>query len=86
MAEHKIADSSPALDPAPKRRSRNHHARATQVTQDDVPHHATERREPRRAALRLTGREPVLASQMTIAAKTFSSWTCGKPLRLSTSS
>jgi ribosome-associated protein len=53
MAEHKIVDGSPALDPAPKRRSRNHHARATQVTQDDVPHHATERREPRRAALAL---------------------------------
>jgi ribosome-associated protein len=53
MAEHKITDSSPALDPAPKRRSRNHHARAIQAIQDDVPHHATERREPRRAALAL---------------------------------
>ena len=53
MAEHKITDNSPALDPAPKRRPRNHHARATQMTQDDVPHHATERREPLRAALAL---------------------------------
>jgi ribosome-associated protein len=53
MAEHKITDSPPALDPTPNRRSRNHHARAIQATQDDVPHHATERREPRRAALAL---------------------------------
>jgi ribosome-associated protein len=53
MAEHKITDRSPALDPAPQRRSRNHHTRAIQAIQDDVPHHATERREPRRASLAL---------------------------------
>lgn len=53
MVEHKITESPPALDPAPKRRSRNHHARAIQAIQDEVPHHATERRDPRRAAVAL---------------------------------
>ncbi len=53
MAEQKITDSSPALESAPKRRSRNHHVRAIQAIQDDVPHHATERREPRREGVAL---------------------------------
>jgi len=53
MADHEITESSPALEPAPKLRARTHRTRATQAFQDDVPHHATERREPRRAALAL---------------------------------
>jgi ribosome-associated protein len=53
MADHKITDSSPALNPAPKLHTRTHPARAIQAIQDNVPHHATERREPRRVAVAL---------------------------------
>jgi len=53
MSDQKITDTSPAFEPAPKLRTRNRHTRAIQAIQDDVPHHATERREPRRAAVAL---------------------------------
>jgi ribosome-associated protein len=53
MTDHKITESSPAFEPAPKPRSRTHRTGANRAFQDDVPHHATERREPRRAAVAL---------------------------------
>jgi ribosome-associated protein len=53
MLDPKITDSSPALEPAPKHRNLQIRTRAIQSIQDDVPHHATERREPRRAAIAL---------------------------------
>src|SRR6266436_5164173 len=53
MADREIANSSPSLKPTPKLRTRNRHTRAIQSIQDDVPHHATARREPRRAAVAL---------------------------------
>src|ERR1700678_3791479 len=53
MEDHKIADTSPALEPAPTTRKRTLRTRAIHAVQDDVPHHATARREPRRAGLAL---------------------------------
>jgi ribosome-associated protein len=53
MAEHNTAGSSPTLEPTPDLRTRRFRAGAPTVLQDDVPHHATERRDPRRAALAL---------------------------------
>jgi ribosome-associated protein len=54
MPEHNTADSSPAIEPVSKP-ARKHATRNVSLRsmQDDVPHHATERREPRRAALAL---------------------------------
>jgi ribosome-associated protein len=49
MEDQKITDSAPALEPAPTPRKRNLRTRAIRAVQDDVPHHATSRREPRRA-------------------------------------
>ena len=53
MEEQKITDSSPALEPAPTPRKRTLRTRAIHAVQDDVPHHATARREPRRAGVAL---------------------------------
>ena len=53
MEEQKITESSPALEPAPTPRKRTLRTRAIHAVQDDVPHHATARREPRRAGLAL---------------------------------
>jgi ribosome-associated protein len=53
MADHNTADSSPAFDPASKPRKQIIRSRSLRSMQDDVPHQATERREPRRAALAL---------------------------------
>jgi ribosome-associated protein len=53
MTDQKTTDSSPSFEPAPKLRTRTNPARAIQAIQDDVPHHATDRREPRRAAVAL---------------------------------
>jgi ribosome-associated protein len=53
MAEHNTADSSPAIEPATKLRKHTTRNRLLRSMQDDVPHHATERREPRRADLAL---------------------------------
>jgi ribosome-associated protein len=50
MAEHNTADSSPAIEPATKVRKYTTRNRLLRSMQDDVPHHATERRDPRRAA------------------------------------
>ena len=53
MANHNTADSSPALEPTPDLRKRTTRARSIRAIQDELPHHATERRDPRRAALAL---------------------------------
>jgi ribosome-associated protein len=53
MAEHNTADSSPAIEPARKPRKPSTRNSSLRSMQDDVPHHAAERREPRRAALAL---------------------------------
>ena len=53
MEEQKIADSSPSLEPSPTPRKRTLRTRAIHAVQDDVPHYATSRREPRRAGLAL---------------------------------
>ena len=53
MPDHNTADSSRAIEPAAKVRKQTTHNRSLRSMQDDVPHHAVERREPRRAALAL---------------------------------
>jgi ribosome-associated protein len=53
MAEQNTADSSRVVEPAPKRRKHTTRNQLLRSMQDEVPHHATERREPRRAALAL---------------------------------
>ena len=53
MEDQKISDSPPALEPAPTNRKRTLRTRAIHAVQDDVPHHAAARREPRRAGLAL---------------------------------
>ena len=53
MADHNIADSSPAIEPASKLRKHVTRNRSLRSMQDDVPHHAAERRDPRRAGLAL---------------------------------
>jgi ribosome-associated protein len=53
MLDHNTTNSLPASEPAPDRRARSLRTRETHAIQDDVPHHATERREPRRAAVAL---------------------------------
>jgi ribosome-associated protein len=51
MEDQKITDRPPALEPAPTSRKRALRTRAVQ--QDDVPHYAASRREPRRVGLAL---------------------------------
>src|SRR5262249_3193926 len=53
MADHNTADSSPAIEPASKIRKHITRNRSLRSMQDDVPQHAAERRDPRRAALAL---------------------------------
>jgi ribosome-associated protein len=53
MADQRIIESSPTFEPVPALRKKIVRPRANQTTQDDVPHYATERREPRRAAVAL---------------------------------
>jgi ribosome-associated protein len=53
MADHNITDTSSALEPAPTLRKHASRNRLLRSMQDNVPHHAAERREPRRAALAL---------------------------------
>jgi ribosome-associated protein len=53
MADHNTADSSPALEPASKLRKHATRSRSLRSMQDDVPHHAGERRDPRRATMAL---------------------------------
>jgi len=53
MANHNTADSSPVIKPSPDLRKRTNRARSIRTMQDDHPHQATERRDPRRALLAL---------------------------------
>ncbi len=53
MPNTNIPDSSPTREPAQELRSRTTRSRAMKALQDDVPHHATERRAPARAAVAL---------------------------------
>jgi ribosome-associated protein len=53
MTDHNTTDTSRAIEPSPKLRKHVSRNRLLRSMQDDVPHHATERREPRRAALAL---------------------------------
>ena len=54
MADHNTADSSRAAQPTPpKARKQTTRHRSLRSMQDVVPHHAVERREPRRAAVAL---------------------------------
>jgi ribosome-associated protein len=53
MIDHSTTNSLPVPEPVPGRRAKSLRSRATHAIQDDVPHHATERREPHRAALAL---------------------------------
>jgi ribosome-associated protein len=53
MENPNIADSSPALEPNREGLSRSTRGRSLKAFQDNVPHHATARREPSRAAVAL---------------------------------
>lgn len=53
MAEQNTADSARSIEPASKLRKQTTRNRSLRSMQDDVPHHATERRDPRRASLAL---------------------------------
>jgi ribosome-associated protein len=53
MAEHNTTSRLPTSESVPDRRKRSLRSRGTHATQDDVPYHATERREPRRQAVAL---------------------------------
>ena len=53
MPEQNTADTSRVVEPAPKPRKHTTRNQLLRSMQDAVPHHATERREPRRAALAL---------------------------------
>ena len=53
MVEHNPTNSLPAAEPVPTRRTRSLRTRETHSTQDDVPHHAADRREPDRMAVAL---------------------------------
>jgi ribosome-associated protein len=53
MTDHNTTDRSRAVEPTSKSRKQISHNRSLRSMQDDVPHHATERRDPRRASLAL---------------------------------
>ena len=53
MVEHNPTNSLPASEPVTNRRTRSLRTRETHETQDDVPHHATDRREPNRLGVAL---------------------------------
>jgi ribosome-associated protein len=53
MAEQNTADSSHTVEPAAKVRKQTTRNRTLRSMQDDVPHHAAARRDPRRASLAL---------------------------------
>ena len=53
MVEHNTTNSLPAPEPVTTRRTRSLRTRETHETQDEVPHHATDRREPSRMAVAL---------------------------------
>jgi ribosome-associated protein len=53
MVQHNAAKSLPASEPISTRRASSLRTRATHSIQDDVPHHATTRSEPRRVGVAL---------------------------------
>jgi ribosome-associated protein len=53
MTEQNTTDSSRSIEPTSKPRKQITRNRSLRSMQDDVPHHATERRDPRRASLAL---------------------------------
>jgi ribosome-associated protein len=53
MEEPNNPKSLSSIEPVPDRRKRSLRTRGTREIQDEVPHHATERREPRRATVAL---------------------------------
>jgi ribosome-associated protein len=53
MADQNTADNTRVVEPAPKLRKQTTRNQLLRSMQDVVPHHATERREPRRAELAL---------------------------------
>jgi ribosome-associated protein len=53
MVEYNPTNSLPASEPVPTRRTRSLRTRETHSTQDDVPHHAADRRQPDRMAVAL---------------------------------
>ncbi len=53
MTDHNTADRSHAVEPAAKARKQTTRNRSLRSMQDDVPHHAAARRDPRRASLAL---------------------------------
>ena len=53
MVEHTAANSLPASEPVTSRRTRSLRTRETHEIQDDVPHHATDRRQPSRVGVAL---------------------------------
>jgi len=53
MGNHNTTDSAFPLEPVPDLRTRHFRSRATHSSQDDIPHYATERRDPRRPDLAL---------------------------------
>jgi ribosome-associated protein len=53
MENPNTTENSPTLEPTPGLRSRSVRGRALKAFQDNVPHHATDRREPSRAAVAL---------------------------------
>ena len=53
MVEHNATNSLPASEPVTNRRTRSLRTRETHDIQDEVPHHATDRREPNRMAVAL---------------------------------
>ena len=53
MVEHNTTNSLPTNEPVANRRTRSLRTRETHEFQDDVPHHAAERRQPDRMAVAL---------------------------------
>ena len=53
MVQHNAANSLPASEPVSHRRASSLRTHATHLSQDDVPHHATARSEPRRLGVAL---------------------------------
>ncbi len=53
MVQNNAAKSLPASEPVSSRRASSLRTRETRPIQDDVPHHATDRREPRRVGVAL---------------------------------
>ncbi len=80
MANQHTADSSPVSEPAPNLSKRSRRSRAMRTAQDEVPYHATERRDPRRMLRALRTPKPAPESPTTIEPRTSCCSTFGKRL------